>query len=106
VIPPLRTDTMLEANMAMRIGIDLGGTKIELVALDGSGRVLLRRRRPTPQGDYEATVKAVAELVGAAERELGQPGSVGIGIPGAESSLNGRDQERKLDLPDWQCFAA
>ncbi len=90
MIPPLRTDTMLEANMAMRIGIDLGGTKIELVALDGSGRVLLRRRRPTPQGDYEATVKAVAELVGAAERELGQPGSVGIGIPGAESSLNGR----------------
>ena len=81
---------MLEANMAMRIEIDLGGTKIELVALDGSGRVLLRRRLPTPQGDYEATVKAVAELVGAAERDLGQPGSVGIGIPGAESSLNGK----------------
>lgn len=81
---------MLETNMALRIGIDLGGTKIELVALDESGRVLLRRRRPTPQGDYEATVKAVAELVGAAERELGQPASVGIGIPGAECSVNGK----------------
>lgn len=81
---------MPETNIAMRIGIDLGGTKIELVALDESGVLRLRRRRPTPQGDYEATVKAVEELIGAAERELGQRGSVGIGIPGAESAVDGR----------------
>lgn len=75
--------------MNLRIGIDLGGTKIELLALDGSGRVLLRRRRPTPQSDYGATVEAIGEMVEAAEGELGLRGSVGIGIPGAESALDG-----------------
>lgn len=75
--------------MALRIGIDLGGTKIELVALDHSGRVLLRRRRPTPQGDYLATISAVGALVDAAEGELGQRCSVGLGIPGAESVFGG-----------------
>jgi fructokinase len=76
--------------MNLRIGIDLGGTKIELLALDESGRVLLRRRRPTPQGDYDATVEAIGEMVEAAEAELGLRGSVGIGIPGAESALDSR----------------
>ena len=70
----------------MRIGIDLGGTKIELAALDDSGRILLRRRRPTPQGDYAATVEAIATLIEGAEDELGRRGSVGVGIPGAESA--------------------
>jgi len=76
--------------MSLRLGIDLGGTKIELVAIDGTGRELLRRRRPTPQGDYQATVAAVGELVTAAERELGRQGSVGVGIPGAESTVSGK----------------
>jgi fructokinase len=75
--------------MTLRIGIDLGGTKIEIIALDGDGGELLRRRVATPRGDYLATVMAVAGLVEAAERELGQRGSVGIGIPGAESRLTG-----------------
>ena len=74
----------------MRLGIDLGGTKIEIIALADDGQVLLRRRIATPQGDYMATLMAVAGLVEAAEDELGQRGSVGVGIPGAESLRNGR----------------
>ena len=73
----------------MRLGIDLGGTKIEIVALANDSAELLRRRVPTPRGDYRGTVKAVAGLVDAAENELGQRGSVGIGIPGAESRATG-----------------
>jgi len=73
----------------MRIGIDLGGTKIEIIALDEHGAVLLRRRVPTPQGDYAATVDTVVSLVESTERELGRSGSVGIGAPGAVSSKNG-----------------
>jgi fructokinase len=67
----------------MRIGIDLGGSKIEAIALEGS-RELVRRRIPTPRGDYEATVSAVATLV----RQIGD-GTVGIGIPGALSRVSG-----------------
>jgi fructokinase len=73
----------------MRIGIDLGGSKIELIALDEAGGELLRRRVATPQGDYRATVRAVAQLVERAEAELGRPGSVGIGTPGAVSRATG-----------------
>ncbi|HXE37039.1 MAG TPA: ROK family protein, partial [Azonexus sp.] len=73
----------------MRIGIDLGGTKIEAVALADDGQALLRQRIPTPQGDYLATLMAVAGLVEAVENETGRRGSVGIGIPGAESPASG-----------------
>ncbi|OGA41331.1 MAG: hypothetical protein A3G26_10945 [Betaproteobacteria bacterium RIFCSPLOWO2_12_FULL_65_110] len=73
----------------LRIGIDLGGTKIEIVALDDDGRELLRRRVPTPASDYEATLRAVADLIEGAERELGQRGSVGIGTPGSISHATG-----------------
>ena len=74
----------------LRIGIDLGGSKIELVALEASGQVLLRRRRPTPKGDYQATLRAIGDMVAAAESDLGRKASVGIGIPGAESFSDGR----------------
>lgn len=74
----------------LRLGIDLGGSKIELIALHEDGRVLLRRRCPTPQGDYPGTLGAVVGLIEAAESELAQTGSVGIGIPGAESAIDGR----------------
>ncbi len=73
----------------MRLGIDLGGTKIEIIALDEGGGVLLRRRVPTPREDYAGTVAAIAGLVAAAEAELGRRGTVGIGIPGAESRATG-----------------
>jgi len=75
--------------MALRIGIDLGGTKIELIALDSSGREVLRKRVPTPQGDYAATIATVASLVLDTEKELGGNGKVGIGIPGALSRVTG-----------------
>ncbi|MBI2188537.1 MAG: ROK family protein [Acidobacteria bacterium] len=109
----------------MRIGIDLGGTKIEAVALDGS-RELARRRLDTPRGDHAATIDAVVGLVRHLEAELGQSASVGIGIPGTMSPATGlvknansvwligrplqTDLERRLDRPirmanDANCFA-
>lgn len=69
--------------MNRRIGIDLGGTKIEALALDGAGREVFRQRIPTPRGDYAATISAVQQLV----HQIGE-GTVGIGIPGAESRAN------------------
>lgn len=69
--------------MRARVGIDLGGTKIEIAVLDERAATLLRRRVPTPQGDYRGTLDAIASLVAAAEEELGPARSVGIGIPGA-----------------------
>ena len=72
----------------MRIGVDLGGSKIEVAAFDGLSE-LLRRRIATPQGDYMGTVMAVAGLIEIIENELGQRGTVGIGIPGTESAQSG-----------------
>ena len=66
--------------MSVRIGIDLGGTKIEALALDAAGREIFRKRVATPRCDYAATVSCVKALVS----EIGE-GTVGIGIPGAES---------------------
>lgn len=109
----------------MRIGIDLGGTKIEAIALDGDRREVFRHRVPTPRGDYEGTIEAVASLVDRAEAIVGRS-TVGIGMPGVISPatglvknanstwLNGRplseDLTRRLDRPvrlanDANCFA-
>jgi fructokinase len=68
----------------MRIGIDLGGTKIEGVALEGS-REVARRRLETPRDDYAATVDAIAAIVADLERAAGARGTVGVGIPGTLS---------------------
>ncbi len=73
----------------MRIGIDLGGTKIEGIALADDGRALQRRRIPAPRGSYDDSVRAVAGLVASLEREVNQRGTVGIGIPGAVSPASG-----------------
>ena len=73
----------------LRLGIDLGGSKIEIAALDARGAERLRRRVPTPQGDYAATLAAVAALVQEAERELGARGTVGVGTPGSISRATG-----------------
>jgi fructokinase len=67
---------------AFRIGIDLGGTKIEAAALDERGTMHLRQRVPTPAGDYAGTIAAIAILVGRIEREIGAGASVGVAIPG------------------------
>jgi fructokinase len=110
----------------MRIGIDLGGTKIEAIALGDDGGELFRRRVPTPAGSYPATLKAIGDLVSAIEEALGHQGSVGIGTPGAISPrtgfiknsnsvvLNGRPLDRDLAATlaravrlenDANCFA-
>lgn len=110
----------------IKIGIDMGGTKIEIVALDKNNVQLFRRRVATPQGNYRAILEAIAELVRVAERELGQHGTIGIGTPGGASRatgllrnsnstcLNGKplydDLQRILDCPlrldnDANCFA-
>ena len=117
---------MHNGRVTFRIGIDLGGTKIELAALDAAGSIALRRRVATPAGDYDATVRAVAELVARAEGELAQRATVGVATPGALSLANGRiknanstclngralkqDLERALDREvrvanDANCFA-
>jgi fructokinase len=110
----------------LRIGVDLGGTKIEVIAVDGSNAVRSRRRSPTPRHDYAATLEVIVALVAEVEAEAGGRGSVGIGIPGAISPatglaknanstwLNGkplhRDFEHRLGRPvrlanDANCFA-
>lgn len=110
----------------MRIGIDLGGTKIEAIVLDADGRIPFRRRVATPRGDYDGTIEAIASLVDAAEAAIGRTASVGIGMPGAISPatglvknanstwLNGRPLDRdlatRLGRPvrlanDANCFA-
>jgi fructokinase len=73
----------------MRIGIDLGGTKIEGIAIDEDGVECERLRVPTPKGNYGAVVDAVAKLVLDIERDRGQKGTVGVGIPGAISPATG-----------------
>jgi fructokinase len=72
-----------------RIGIDLGGTKIEGAALDASGAVHVRRRVATPVQDYQATVNAVVALIRTVEQEIGDTAPVGIGIPGTVSPATG-----------------
>lgn len=73
----------------MRIGVDLGGSKIEVIALADDGIVAWRRRRPTPAGDYDGILDVIAQLIAELENELGESGPVGIGTPGAVSALTG-----------------
>jgi fructokinase len=109
----------------LRIGVDLGGTKIEGVALGGT-RELARLRMPTPRGDYDATLDAIVHVVTELERSAGARGSVGVGIPGTVAPATGlvknansvwligrplqRDLEARLRRPlrlanDANCFA-
>jgi len=73
----------------LRLGIDLGGTKTELIALDSTGEVLRRERRPTPSGDYGAILESVYQLISEAELVLQRKGSIGIATPGAVSARTG-----------------
>ncbi len=77
----------------LHLGVDLGGTKIEVAALDAQGRFLLRERRSTPQGDYAGTLRVMAELVAMADARLGRTGTdalpVGVAIPGSLSPTSG-----------------
>ena len=110
----------------MRVGVDLGGTKIEAIALGRDGALRARRRVSTPRGDYEASLRAIAALVTDLEKVEGRTATVGVGMPGALSPatglvknansvwLNGRalaeDLARVLPRPlrfanDANCFA-
>ena len=110
----------------MRIGVDVGGTKIEAIALAGTGEILGRERTATPRHDYQATIEAIARLVTDLESSTGERGSVGVGIPGTISAATGLvknanstwlnrtpladDLPRRLDRPvrfanDANCFA-
>ncbi len=75
--------------MDLAFGVDLGGTKIEIVALDREGRELARRRVPTPREDYRATIETIARLIEEEEARLGARGTVGMGHPGAISPASG-----------------
>src|SRR5947209_9277938 len=109
-----------------RIGIDLGGTKIEGAAIDACGSVRFRHRVATPARDYRETINAIIDLVSTIEQQIGATAPVGIGIPGAVSPATGliknanstwligrplqRDLERALGRPtrlanDANCFA-
>lgn len=73
----------------MRIGIDLGGTKIEGIALSDDGKEVFRQRVKTPQGDYQAILQSIVTLIQQLENETGHQGSIGIGTPGAISPATG-----------------
>lgn len=73
----------------LRLGIDLGGTKTEAIVLSATGRELLRSRVDTPQGDYDATLRAIVALIDKAETEVGERCSIGIGMPGSLSAHTG-----------------
>jgi fructokinase len=72
-----------------RIGVDLGGTKIEAIALAADGTIAVRRRIPTPRHDYRGTLDAIASLIREIERAIGEPATVGVGMPGAISPATG-----------------
>ena len=112
--------------VGMRLGVDLGGTKIEIIALDNTGHTLHRERIKTPKNSYQSVLRVIAELVQKVETQLAQTGSLGICTPGAISpdtgllrnsntvSLNGKafkqDLEkllhRKISIAnDANCFA-
>ena len=94
----------------IRIGVDLGGTKIEAIALAANGDTLLRHRVPTPRDDYDATLDAIVALVGRLEQEIGARGTVGLGTPGAVSPATGRIKNSNstwlLDRPLAEDLAA
>lgn len=75
--------------IVMRIGIDLGGTKIEIIALDDAGSIAARRRIATPAGDYDGIVAAIVALVRGVESDLATTATVGVGMPGAISLATG-----------------
>jgi fructokinase len=89
----------------MRLGIDLGGTKIEIVAFGRGDEPLFRRRVPTPRHDYRGTIDAIVDLIRAAEEATGETGTVGMGIPGAVSPATGLLKNANSTWLNGRCFA-
>ncbi|QGT78671.1 ROK family protein [Guyparkeria halophila] len=75
--------------MSNRLGVDLGGTKIEVAVLDPDNHIRWREREPTPKGDYAGTVESMAALIERAERECGRADGIGVGTPGTISPRTG-----------------
>jgi fructokinase len=76
--------------MALRLGVDLGGTKIEIAVFGEDGREILRRRAPTPRAGYDAALEVFSSLILEAEKDAGGPCKVGIGMPGTIHPRSGR----------------
>ena len=74
----------------MRVGIDLGGTKIEIIAMDDNDNIIYQQRKPTPQDNYKATLETITELIHTLEMALGLKTNIGIGTPGAISQKTGK----------------
>ena len=94
-----------DPSASIRIGVDLGGTKIEALAIDAAGRELARRRIPSPSHDYSQIVEAVRQLVGDLEQDLGRRAQVGIGTPGAVSRVDGRMKNANSTVLNGRPFA-
>ena len=76
--------------MALRLGVDLGGTKIEIAVFDESGREILRQRAPTPRAGYDVALEEFSRLILDTEKEAGQRCMIGIGMPGTIHPRSGR----------------
>ena len=94
-----------DSSAPIRIGVDLGGTKIEALAIDAAGRELARRRIRSPSHDYQQLVDAVYGLVAELEQGLGRRARVGIGTPGAVSRTSGLIQNANSTVLNGQPFA-
>lgn len=79
----------MKVNSGLRLGVDLGGTKIAAIVLDGHGKEAYSAKEPTPQGDYSATLELIAAIIRQAEAAVGTECSVGVGTPGSPSPVNG-----------------
>src|SRR5688572_18539308 len=89
----------------LRLGIDLGGTKIAGVALAPGGAIAAEHRCATPRHDYAATLDAVAGVVSEIERQAGRHGTVGIGMPGAPAPISGLVQNANSTWLNGRPFA-
>lgn len=90
----------------VRIGVDLGGTKISAIGLDAAGETIAHHRIATPRNDYDATIEAIAGLVAAIEQAADRTGTVGIGMPGSISPATGRVQNANSTWLNGRSFDA
>ncbi len=90
--------------MSIRIGIDLGGTKIEIIAIDNRGDILIRERKKTPVASYNNIIQVIANLVNSVEKQLGEKGTVGVAVPGALSLATGKIKNSNTTCMIGQAF--